>query len=65
VRLYIVNSWYIIICIIPEKLNSNLSELPELHGSLRLSNMNVAKYIKQLQSHLEDETSECESSSEQ
>jgi len=31
-----------------------LSQLAELHGSLLVNNLNVVKYIKQLQCHLED-----------
>lgn len=48
-----------------EKLNINLSKLAELHASLLSNNLNVVKYIKQLQCHLADAKYETKSSSEQ
>lgn len=48
-----------------ERLNTSLSKLAELHGSLLLNNMNIVKYIKQLQCHLADVKHEYKKSSEQ
>lgn len=48
-----------------EKLNINLSKLAELHASLLINNMNVVKYVKQLQCHLADMEYKKKSSSEQ
>jgi len=42
-----------------------LSKLAELHASLLVNNMNVVKYVKQLQCHLADVEYEKKSSSEQ
>lgn len=57
--------WCFIFLILPEKLNINLSKLAELHDSLLLNNMNVVKYVKQLQCHLAGVEYENKSSSEQ
>lgn len=46
--------WCFILLFLPEKLNINLSKLAELHASLLINNMNVVKYVKQLQCHLAD-----------
>jgi len=54
-----------ILLILPEKLNINLSKLAELHASLLTYNMNVVKYVKQLQCHLADMEYEKKSSSKQ
>jgi len=54
-----------VLLILPEKLNINLSKLAELHASLLINNMNVVKYVKQLQCHLEDKEYKKKSSSEQ
>jgi len=42
-----------------------LSKLAELHASLLTYNMNVVKYVKQLQCHLADMEYEKKSSSKQ
>jgi hypothetical protein len=54
-----------ILLILPEKFNINLSKFAELHASLLANNMNVVKYVKQLQCHLADVQYGKKSSSEQ
>jgi hypothetical protein len=48
-----------------EKLNINLPKMAELHASLLRNNMNVVKYVKQLQCHLADMEYKKNSSSKQ
>jgi hypothetical protein len=55
---------YFISLIIPERLNTSISKLAELHRSLLLNNMNVVKYVKQLQCHLAEVKHEFKNNSE-
>jgi hypothetical protein len=54
-----------VLLILPETLHINLSKLAELHASLLINNMNVVKYVRQLQCHLADMEYKKKSSSEQ